>query len=182
MLLARGFEEIEAVTAVDVLRRAGVQVTTAAVERREVVGSRGVTVVADARMAEVAARPFDLVYLPGGSEGMQRLAADPRVGELLRRHAARDGRLAAICAAPFALRAHGLIPSGARITSHPDIARELAMFDYVEDPVVVDGPLITARAPGTALELALVLVELLVGVAKRRELEAVLLVPPGRTR
>jgi 4-methyl-5(b-hydroxyethyl)-thiazole monophosphate biosynthesis len=182
VLLAKGFEEIEAVTVVDVLRRSGVRVTTAAIHEREVPGSRGITVLADVRLADIDARSFDLVFLPGGAEGMERLAADPRVGDALRAHAERGGRLAAICAGTFALHAHGLIPAGARITSHPSVAEDLARFDYVEDRVVVDGTLITSRGPGTAMELALALVELLVGAAKRSELETAMLTPAGNGR
>ena len=104
------------------------------------------------------------------------------MGDLLRPHAERGGRLAAICAGTFALHAHGLIPAGARVTSHPGVASDLTAFDYVEDRVVVDGALITSRGPGTALELALVLVELLVGLDRRRELEAAMVTPAGSGR
>ena len=133
VLLARGFEEIEAVTVIDVLRRAGVHVTAMAVEEREVSGSRGVVVVADAILAEVKDDSFDLVYLPGGLESMERLAADPRIGDLLRRHLEGGGKVAAICASTFALHAHGLLADEARITSHPSVSEELKAYRYLED-------------------------------------------------
>jgi protein deglycase len=175
VLLARGFEEIEAVTVIDVLRRAGVHVTAMAVEEREVSGSRGVVVVADAILAAVKDDSFDLVYLPGGLESMERLAADPRIGDLLRRHLEGGGKIAAICASTFALHAHGLLPDGARITSHPSVSEDLKSYRYLEDRVVVDGPIITSRGPGTAMELALVLAEILAGSAEREALENAML-------
>jgi len=176
VLLARGFEEIEAVTVVDVLRRAGVQVATAATGEKVVLGSRGIAVVADTLLADLPERRYDLVYLPGGLEGMERLASDPRVGDFLERHRASGGKTAAICAATFALHAHDLIPDGARITSHPSVRDDLEMYDYAEDRVVVDGDIITSRGPGTAMELALMLAEMLTGPAKRAELESAMVI------
>jgi 4-methyl-5(b-hydroxyethyl)-thiazole monophosphate biosynthesis len=175
VLLAQGFEEIEAVTVVDVLRRAGVQVTTAATGEKVARGSRGIAVVADAVLSDLEERRYDLVYLPGGVEGMERLASDPRVGDCLERHRASGGKLAAICAATFALHAHDLLPERARITSHPSVRDDLEMYDYREDRVVIDGDIITSRGPGTAMELALVLAEMLTGPAQRAELESAML-------
>ena len=174
VLLARGFEEIEAVTVVDVLRRAGVEVTTASVATREVPGSRDISVVADAVFTDVAGT-YDVVYLPGGVECMQRLASDPRIGDFLRAQVDGGGKLAAICAAPFVLHAHGLIPRGARITSHPSVADDLKTYDYHEDRVVKDGDILTSRGPGTAMEFALTLAEMLAGSDVRSDLEAAML-------
>ncbi len=174
VLLARGFEEIEAVTVVDVLRRANVEVTTASMAAREVPGSRGIPVVADAVFTDVAGK-YDVAYLPGGVECMQRLASDPRVGDFLKAHLEGGGKLAAICAAPFVLHAHGLIPRGARITSHPSVADDLKAYDYLEDRVVRDGSILTSRGPGTAMEFALTLAEELAGPDVRSELEAAML-------
>jgi len=106
---------------------------------------------------------------------MERLAADPRVGDLLGLHLQRGGKVAAICASTCVFRAHDLIPRGTRITSHPSVAKDLQEYRYVEDRVVMDGNIITSRGPGTAMDLALVLAEELAGAETRAELQAAML-------
>ena len=171
--LAEGFEEIEAVTVVDVLRRAEVTVVVAGVDGdAPVKGSRGVVVCPDTSLEAVTGETFDLVVLPGGMAGTMRLREDPRTQEMLTAHTAAGGLLAAICAAPLALEPAGLT-SGRAITSHPSVAGMLtAQKDYREDRVVVDGSLITSRGPGTSLEFALALVERLCGAEKAGEVAA----------
>jgi len=165
--LAPGFEEIEAVTVIDLLRRADVEVVVAGVERGPIAGSRGVRLLPDASLDDVAGASFDLVVLPGGRGGTDRLIADSRVHALLRDQV-RGGRLvAAICAAPEVLHRAGLL-EGRQVTSHPSSR-------YREDRVVRDGSIITSRAPGTAMEFAFTLVELLCGKEKVREINAVVL-------
>jgi 4-methyl-5(b-hydroxyethyl)-thiazole monophosphate biosynthesis len=118
VLLAEGFEEIEAVTIIDVLRRAGIEVTTLGVASQSVTGSHGITIEADALLAQGVDRPWDLVVLPGGMPGAAHLRDDENVQALLRRQGARDGLVAAICAAPMALGQAGLL-EGRRATSYP---------------------------------------------------------------
>lgn len=157
VLLAPGFEEIEAVTLIDVLRRAGVETTMLGVEGLEIEGSHGIRLAADERLAARQDEPWDLVVLPGGMPGAAHLRDRPAVQQLLRAQASRGGRLAAICAAPIALSVVGAL-KGRRATSYPAFAGELDCASYVDEPVVVDGPVTTSRGPGTALAFALELV------------------------
>ncbi len=166
-LLAEGFEEIEATTPIDVLRRAGVEVTVAALaEGIHVTGRMGITCHADTNLAAVAGKTFDCVFLPGGP-GVKNLRADPRVRDsVLRQHEA--GRwIAAICAAPTVLHDAGLL-AGRRYTAHFSVASELPAI-LAHERVVVDGKLVTSRGAGTALDFGLKLVELLVSVEKSTE-------------
>jgi protein deglycase len=162
MPLARGFEETEAIAVIDVLRRAGIEVTVAALEPGPVESSHGVSVLPDAQLEAVAAREFDAVVLPGGYEGTNRLAASGLVAEVVRR-AARAGKVtAAICAAPTVLASLGLL-EGRRATCHASREQDLAGAVFVDAPVVVDGAVVTSRGAGTALEFGLELVAVLVG-------------------
>lgn len=167
-ILATGFEEIEALTPVDLLRRAGVEVITAALgEGIHVTGCNGVTLHADTTLAAIGERDFDCVFLPGGP-GVTHLRADPRVRALvLRQHAA--GRwLAAICAAPTVLHDAGLL-TGHRYTAHFSVASELPNI-LAAERTVADGRLLTSRGAGTSLDFALLLVASLVSPEKSREI------------
>ena len=180
--LAEGCEELEAVTVIDLLRRAGVEVVTAGLEPGPVRCSRGVVLVPDTTLDEAMGADYDMVVLPGGGPGTERLDADPRVREILRRHAERGRWTAAICAAPKVLAHAGLL-DGRRATSYPGVLDGVAVagLRYEEAPVVRDGRVVTSRGPGTAMDFALELIELLEGRAKREEVEAALQRPrPGR--
>jgi len=166
-LLAEGFEEIEAFTPVDLLRRAGADVTIASLSpQRHVTGRSGITAHADASLAEVGDRLFDLLFLPGGP-GVKNLRAEPRVNQVVERHAAAGKWLAAICAAPTVLNASGLL-DGRRYTAHPSVAGELPHI-LADQRVVADGRILTSRGAGTALDFGLLLVEKLVSAEKARE-------------
>ncbi len=172
--LATGFEEIEAITVVDLLRRAGIEVVTAGLEPGPVRASRGVVVVPDALLEEVLERSFDMIVLPGGLPGADHLEADERVRTLLRRTADAGRYVAAICAAPKVLASSGLLAEH-QATAYPGVLDALAVpgMTYRPDlPVVRDGQVVTSRGPGTAMDFALALVELLAGADKRREVEA----------
>lgn len=178
--LADGCEELEAVTVIDLLRRAGVDVTTAALDEVTVTASRGVKLVADATLDEALERDYDMVVLPGGAGGADRLGEDQRVRELLLKMADSERFTAAICAGPKVLAGAGLL-EGRRATSFP-AAEEFVVrhgADYAEDAVVQDGKVITSRGPGTAMDFALALIEQLSGRDKRDEVEAGLQRPPG---
>ncbi len=168
--VADGSEELEAVAIIDTLRRAGATVTVVAVgDRREVTCSRGVKLTADARLADLADASFDLIALPGGMPGAQHLHDSPDLTARLRAHAAADGLLAAICAAPVVvLGRHGLLGER-RVTAHPSVEAELPVVQRSVDRVVVDRGLVTSRGAGTALEFALALVEQLLGRERRDE-------------
>ncbi len=170
--LAHGFEEIEAVTVVDILRRAGISVTIAGVEAGTppcaVEGRTGIKLVPDLSLDEVKASDFDMVVLPGGLKGTQTLQRDPRVARLLRSFEEGGRYIAAICAAPTVLAAHGMI-AGRKLTSHPSVQAQLSGALYDEGRVVIDGKLVTSRGPGTAMEFAMALVEILMGPQKVEE-------------
>ena len=166
--LAPGFEEIEAVTVIDILRRAGVEVTVAGTVPGEIEGRNEIKVTPDALLDDVATRRFDMIVLPGGSAGTEQLKKDPRVKQILLELAARGGYITAICAAPTVLSAVGLL-QGKKVTSHPSVQGDLSETNYSENRVVVDGRIVTSRSPGTALEFAMKLVEILEGRSKMEE-------------
>lgn len=171
--LAEGFEEIEAVTVIDILRRAGIEVISAGLTDGPVKGSRGVTVVPDTGVHRILEDDFDMVVLPGGLPGTTNLRLDKRIHDIVKRVHERKGYVTAICAAPTIYAELGFL-EGRRATSHPSTAEEVSAKtgEYSEDRVVVDGHFITSRSPGTAMEFALKLVEVLEGkevVAKVNE-------------
>ena len=154
--LAEGFEEVEALTVVDVLRRGGVRVKTAAIgESLRVTGAHGVEVAADARFSDVMVEPCDALILPGGGQGTANLKASSAVIERLRRQKADGGLICAICAAPTVLAAAGVIDDDAHLTCYPSCAEELHR-PCADVPVVADGALITGQAPGASMLFALV--------------------------
>lgn len=172
--LAPGCEEIEAVTAVDILRRAGIEVTTAGLNEGPVQASRGTRLVPDTTLDRVLQDNYDMIVLPGGMPGAEHLKNDKRVIQLLKRMSAEGRYVSAICAAPIALHAAGLT-EGKKATSYPGFLDKLpGSHAYVKDAVVVDGKLVTSRGPGTAMDFALQLVELLAGKPKRDAVEAAL--------
>ncbi|MEN9403984.1 MAG: Chaperone protein YajL [Verrucomicrobiota bacterium] len=166
--LAEGFEEIEAFAPVDLLRRAGVDVTTAALaDGIHVTGRSGITAHADTPLATVLERNYDLIFLPGGA-GVKHLRADPRVRELvLKQHAA--GRwLAAICAAPVVLFDCGLL-TARRYTAHFSVAGELPDI-LADERIVTDDKITTSRGAGTAIDFGLHLAGLLTDPAKSADI------------
>lgn len=171
--LANGFEEIETVTIVDILRRADICVTLASVEMdappAAIEGRSGIKVVPDCGISEVRAADFDMIVLPGGLKGAQTLQKNRQVTQLLHDMDHDQRYIAAICAAPTVLAANGMI-AGRRLTSHPSVREQLLGAVYDEGRVVVDGRLVTSRGPGTAMEFAMALVEILVGKQKVAEI------------
>jgi 4-methyl-5(b-hydroxyethyl)-thiazole monophosphate biosynthesis len=167
VILAEGFEEIEAVAPVDLLRRAGADVTLAALgDGIHVTGRCGLTIHANTTLAAVADRTHDCIFLPGGP-GTKLLRADPRVGELVRRQHAAGRPIAAICAAPTVLHDAGLL-SGRRYTAHYLVAGELPDILGGERSVA-DGLLLTSRGAGTALDFGFLLIARLFSPEKAEE-------------
>ena len=160
VLLADGFEETEAVAIIDVLRRADIEVAVLGVERKRVIGSHHIVIEADALLSDRNDEAFDLVVLPGGMPGAATLRDDAKVQALLRAQHAKGGLVAAICAAPIALAAAGLL-DGKRATCFPGFENQLGTARCETNAVVIDGNVITSRAVGTALQFALALVEAL---------------------
>jgi 4-methyl-5(b-hydroxyethyl)-thiazole monophosphate biosynthesis len=173
--LAEGCEELEAVTVIDLLRRAGIEVVAAGLNEGPVRCSRGTVLVPDRALEEVIDEEFDMVVLPGGLPGSQHLDADERIHRLLRRYHAEDRYAAAICAAPKVLANAGLL-AGRAATSYPGAVtiEDFPEVDLLDVPVVVDGKVITSRGPGTALDFALQLIESLLGKTKRDQVETAL--------
>ena len=155
--LATGFEEIEAITIIDVMRRAGFEVVTASLGDKEVKGAHDVVVQADTQLASVDAGSFDAIVLPGGLPGSEYLREHEGLQEALTAAAARGAITGAICAAPWAMEPSG-VTQGKRVTSHPAFAEKMVGVDYVEEPVAVDGNVFTSRGVGTALSFSLDLV------------------------
>jgi protein deglycase len=168
VILAEGFEEVEAITPVDVLRRAGAEVTLAAlVEGIHVTGKNGLTMHADTTLSAAENREFDCLFIPGGP-GVKNLRADARVRNLVSRQHAADRWIAAICAAPTVLHDAGLL-AGKRYTAHFSVAAELPAI-LKEERTVVDGRILTSRGAGTALDFGLLLVEKLFSPEKAAEI------------
>ena len=177
ILLAEGLEEIEAVTVIDVLRRAGIEVEGLGVESMRVRGSHGIELVADA-LLNSAEGPWDAVVLPGGMPGAATLRDSPAVQQFLRTQAAAGSLMAAICAGPMALAASGLL-QGRRATCFPGFEQHLHGAYIEAAPVVQDQGVLTSQGPATALAFALTIVEILVGPAQAGALAQALLVAPA---
>ncbi len=158
-LLEDGFEEIEAIAPLDLLRRAGVEVVMAGVPGRQVTGKCGVTVVADALLADVSADGFDVLFLPGGP-AVTKLRGNGSVIQLIRSFHESDRLIAAICAAPLLLADAGIL-NGKRFTAHSSTSGELP--GNSGERVVLDGKILTSRGAGTALDFGLELVAILCG-------------------
>lgn len=176
--IAQGCEELEAVTIIDLLRRAGIEVVTAGLDEGPVTCSRGVVLVPDTTLDEVLDQEFDMIVLPGGLPGADHLQSDPRIIQLLQRMQERGGYIAAICAAPKVLATAGLL-EGRQATSYPGVleAMDLPRTRLLEKPVVADGRLVTSRGPGTAMDFALELIERLAGRETREAVEKPLMRP-----
>lgn len=161
MALARGFEDIEAVTIIDVLRRGGVEVVTASIHNSlEVPSAHGVVLKADARFEDVAGGEFDAIVLPGGGEGTENLKNSNALIRRLQRQNEEERWLCAICAAPTVLVEAGVVRDGLHMTCYPTCQLELDR-PWSPVPVVVDGNVITGQAPGSALLFALVVLQTL---------------------
>jgi len=172
--IADGFEEIETTCIVDVLRRAGLSVTLAGVKSGPLKGSRGVYVVPDSLLSDCLREEWDMVVLPGGQPGVNNLRQEASLTAVLKERHADKNLIAAICAAPLILKDASII-EGLSLTSHPSVEKELGGAVYSCDRVVISGHIITSRGPGTAIEFALSLVNILVGKSKADEIsEAVL--------
>jgi 4-methyl-5(b-hydroxyethyl)-thiazole monophosphate biosynthesis len=162
VLLAEGFEEVEAATPIDFLRRAGVDVIVAGVTGKTVTGARGIKFVADVSLGELPPE-LDGVVIPGGMPGAANIAKSAAAIELIRLLFTAKKLVAAICAAPgVVLGAHGFL-AGKKFTCYPGYEKDVAKASFSEDAVVKDGNLITSRGPGTAAEFAEALIEYLLG-------------------
>ena len=173
VLLAQGCEELEAITIMDLLVRADIEVTTAGLTDQPVTASRGTRIIPDTTLDQIMDQSFDMIVLPGGQPGANNLRDDGRVQQLLKRHAAEDKYVAAICAAPGALAAAGLLDNKTA-TAFP------GALEAINNPAIkisakaieIDGKIVTSRGPGTAMDFALTLIEILAGKAQREKVNA----------
>src|SRR4030043_1996727 len=163
MPLAEGFEEIEATTTIDILRRAGINVTTAGLPGSIVRGSRGVRIITDIKMDDVNFHRFDGMILVGGDPGWRNLSMSKRIMDAVQKYNGSKKTLAAICAAPCILAKAGIL-ADRRATVYPGMEREIPRPR--SDKGIADGHIITSQAPGTAVDFALKIVEMAVGKEK----------------
>lgn len=170
--LAQGCEELEAVTIIDLLRRAQVQVITAGLDDQPVKASRGVILIPDTTLDQVMDQDFDMIVLPGGLPGADHLNNDPRIHQLLKAMNAAGRYTAAICAAPKVLASAGLLDHR-RATCYPGAidSQQFPNIQFIPEPVVWDDSVITSRGPGTAMDFALTLIEKLQGLDTRQQVE-----------
>lgn len=168
--LAQGCEELEAVTVIDLLRRAGLHVVSAGLDEQPVVAARGTRLLPDMSLDQALRQDYDMVVLPGGQPGADNLDNDARVRDLLKTMANSGKFTAAICAAPKVLASAGLL-AGKQATSYPGTLQKMGIKEY-DRAVVTDGKVITSKGPGTAMDFALELIEALAGKERRNEVEA----------
>lgn len=178
VILADGCEEVEAVTSIDYLRRAGIEVRVLGLGSQRVVGGHGIVLGVDASFSEVADLAFDAVVVPGGMKGAARIASSAEARALLGSQLASGRLVAAICAAPVVVlhRACGLL-KGRRFTCYPGMEEEVSGATFVSERVVQDGNLLTSEGPGTAGEFAVAIVGALLGEEAAAKVAAGALLP-----
>ena len=174
VLLADGFEEIEALTPVDMLRRAGLEVLTVGITSKIAVGAHGISVICDKLPEEIDLDMISTVILPGGMPGSLNLDASAFTDEILKSVNARGGRIAAICAAPLVLGRRGLL-EGKRATCYPGFENELVGATVTDESVITYGNITTARGMGVALDFSKELISLLVTKEKAEELSSAIM-------
>ncbi len=170
--LAQGCEELETVTLIDLLRRANIHVITASLDEKPVKCARDTVILADTTLAEVIEKDFDLLVLPGGLPGADNLNADSRIHQLINQQSKSNKLIGAICAAPKVLVTNGIL-DGKKATAYPSSLDLLDTSNItLTDAVVqVDGNIITSKGPGTAIDFALTLIELLLGNEAKLKVE-----------
>jgi 4-methyl-5(b-hydroxyethyl)-thiazole monophosphate biosynthesis len=175
VILADGFEEVEAMAIIDILRRAGIDTVVAGLHGGYITSARMVKVIPDTVIDTVKADDFDMIVLPGGQPGSDNLNADPRVKELIINFSRKGKLTGAICAAPIVLASAGVL-QGKHATSFPSYRDSLGGALYEEKSVVTDGNVLTSRGPGTALSFGLAIVERLVSKEKAQMIKEAMLI------
>lgn len=171
VFLADGFEEIEGLTVVDLLRRAGVEVATVSVtESKMIHGAHGIDVMADCLFDEMDFAGADMLVLPGGMPGTIHLGEHKGLQKLLQQYHEKEQYIAAICAAPTVFGKLGFL-SGRKAACYPGMEDELCGAETVKIPVAVDGHIITSRGMGTAIDFSLTLIEILLGTEKAEQIQ-----------
>ncbi len=177
VILADGFEEVEAMAVIDVLRRAEIDTVIAGLHDSYVTSARKVRIMPDTVIDSVRADDFDVIVLPGGQPGSDNLNADARVKDLVSQFSMKGKITAAICAAPYVLANAGVL-AGKHVTSYPTYKDRLGGGVYEEKSVVFDGNVLTSRGAGTALDFGIAIVEKLVGLEKALKIRDGMLIAP----
>lgn len=172
--LADGFEEIEAMSIIDILRRANIDTVIAGLHEGPIVSARGVKVIPDTTIDKINADDFDMIVLPGGQPGTDNLNANKLVRKLIQDFYNKGKLTGAICAAPYVLANSGIL-KGKKATSYPSYKDKLEGVNYLEEAVVEDSNVLTSRGPGTAACFAFKIVEKLVGKEKAEHLKEAML-------
>jgi len=163
--LANGVEEMEAVIIIDTMRRAGWQVSGMSLKEETVIASRQVKILADALWKDINTEDFDMIVLPGGAGGTDKLCKDVRIIETIKEFYNKGKIVAAICAAPLVLQTAGIL-EGKKITCHPAVREKTNVPEILDEPVVIDGNIITSQGPGTTFLFALSIIALVEGKEK----------------
>lgn len=174
VILADGFEEIEALAPVDILRRGNVEVVLAGLNDKVVSSARNVKVIADITVDEIREDDVEVLIIPGGTGGVEKIRKDERVKALANKLNEKKKTLAAICAGPLALNDFGLIKNKT-VTSHPSVKLNLETVNYKEDKVVKDENILTSRGPATAVDFGFELLKLLKGEQAAQEVAKAML-------
>ncbi len=172
--LADGFEEIEAMSIIDILRRADIDTVIAGLHEGPILSARGIKLIPDTTIDKINADDFDMIVLPGGQPGTDNLNADETVRKLIQDFYNKGKLTGAICAAPYVLANSGIL-KGKKATSYPSYKDKLKDADYLEESVVEDSNVLTSRGPGTAACFAFKIVEKLVGKEKAEQLKEAML-------
>lgn len=181
IILADGFEEVEAITPIDYLRRAGFAVKIAALDRLEVEGAHGIKVQAEVRLADIAADPFDILIIPGGLGGAQKIAADETATTMLKKQLQSDRFVAALCAAPALVLGEACkMLAGRKYTCYPGMEKHVSEGTYTGETLSVDGKLITAAGPACAQAFALGIIHQVMGEAAAGRVAQAILAEPAR--
>jgi len=173
--LADGCEEMEGVIIIDTLRRAGWEVVVAGLKEGYVSASRGVKIVPDTTLADVELNDFDMIVIPGGAVGTDKLSSNEKLLEAIRLFHEKGKILGAICAAPLVLQAAGIL-KGKKITCHPAVINRLKEGERLDETVVIDGNIITSQGPGTSFQFALSIIALMEGGEKSDSLAVSMIV------
>ncbi|AXX93630.1 DJ-1 family protein [Malaciobacter molluscorum LMG 25693] len=159
--ISEGFEEIEAISIIDVLRRANIEVTIASLEELQTKGAHNIKIIADKKIEDINADEFDMIVLPGGLPNAFNLAENNKIQNLLKEFKNKNKYIGAICAAPYALHKADVLNNN--FTCYPSFEEKIRLEGYHTDNIVVDDKVITSRGPATAMEFALEIVDILEG-------------------
>lgn len=172
IFLADGFEEIEGLTVVDVLRRAGIEIDMISImSGKEVTGSHNIVILADKLFEEIESKDYDMLVLPGGMPGTKNLGAHEGLTNLLKQFAKEKKNISAICAAPSVLGDHGIL-NGKNAVCYPGFEERLEGAIVKADNVVIDGNIITSKGMGTAIDFGLAIIEVILNKETAQKIQS----------